>query len=365
MNRTSSVRSKQGSKDSSHYEEIIAQKESADDDAIVEMVEGKGPRKKLRILVFLWTFPPYRYVGGELMTIDLLKYLRARGHEITVYAKQVPKAYTYDGFDIERSVYLRRDIAENYDVLITHAEIRTSVMSHVRTLPYVSIVHNVSGPTIRSLDRQPPTLTIANSDYTESFIPIAAKEHALGVHVVRPPVVIEPLDGPHDRIGIVNFSIEKGGDVLKYVAERNPEIDFLAVTGGHGLQVDQYSLPRNVEVQPQTPDMRPLYARMRALMFPTRSETYGKVAAEATQFGIPLIVSDIPALHEVCKDAGIYLESHRYAEWSEEVKRIATDEKYYRRWSKLSSERGRQLREQSARDMREFEDLVIRASEYQ
>lgn len=365
MKPTSSVRSKRGSRNSNPYEEIIAQKESADDGTHATLAERDDePRKKLRILVFFWTFPPYRYVGGELMTIDLLKYLRARGHEITVYAKQIPKAYTYDGFDIERSVYLRRDIAENYDVLITHAEIRTSIMSHVRMLPYVALVHNVAPPTIRSLDRQPPTLTIVNSEYTKSHVPIAAREHRLGPHIIQPPVLIEPLDGPRDKIGIVNFSIEKGGDVLKYVAERNPDINFLAVVGGHGVQVDPHSLPSNVEIQYQTPDMAPVYARMRALMFPTRSETYGKVAAEATQFGIPLIVSDIPALHEVCGDAAIYLDSHRYEQWSQKVRLLATHDTYHDRWSKLSAQRGLYLRGKTYLDMRKFEDLVIRASEW-
>jgi glycosyltransferase involved in cell wall biosynthesis len=297
------------------------------------------------------------------MTIDLLKYLRARGHTITIYAKQIPEAYDYDGFHIERAVYLRRDVAEDYDLLITHSEIRTSIMSHVRMLPYVSLVHNIAGPTIRSLDRQPPTLTIANSEYTRDHIPMAAKEHDLGVHIIHPPVLMEDMKGPRDKIGIVNFSIEKGGDVLKYVAESNPDISFLAVVGGHGVQVDIHSFPSNIEVQWQTPDMRPVYARMRGLMFPTRSETYGKVAAEATQFGIPLVVSDIPPLHEVCGDAAMYLDPHRYEGWSQKVRLLAKHDAYQERWSALSRERGIYLREQSHRDMKYFEDLLMQAAE--
>jgi hypothetical protein len=295
------------------------------------------------------------------MTIDLLKYLRAQGHEVVVYAKQIPKAYTYDGFDVERAVYLRRDISQTFDVLLTHAEIRTSVISNANMLPYVAIVHNVAGATLRSLERQAPTLTIANSEYTRDHIPSNAKHHALGVHVIRPPVLLDPVDnGPHDRIGIVNLSIDKGGDVLKYVAEKNPSIPFLAVQGGHGLQVE--SLPSNVEVIPQTPDMASQYARMRALIFPTRSETYGKVAAEATQFGVPLIVSDIPALHEVCGNAAIYLDPHDYEEWNYAVRSMMKDN-IHAKWSRLSSARGEQLRGQSLEDLARFERLLLEAAE--
>lgn len=309
--------------------------------------------------MFLWTFPPYRYVGGELMTIELLKYLRARGHEITVYAKQIPKSYEYEGFKVERSVYIRRDTARDYDVFLTHAEIRVSVMSLVRALPYVSIIHNVAGPTLRSLERQPPTLTIVNSKYTETHVPTVAREHGLGVHVITPPTIIEPLDGPRDRYGIVNMSIEKGGDVFRYVAERNPTLKFLGVTGGHGVQVDNY--PRNVERQSQTNDMRPVYARMKALLFPTRSETYGMVAGEAMQFGIPVIGSDIAAVREVCGDGALLLDPDNYELWSDAVRDLERPD-HYKKMSIASAERGKVLRARSLSDMERFESLVIDAS---
>lgn len=323
---------------------------------------GSNNSKRLKVLVFLWTFPPYRYVGGELVTIDMLKYLRDQGHEVTIYCKQIPKAYEYEGFSLERSVYLRPDIAAQYDVFVTHPEIRTSIMSNVRALPYVAIVHNVAGSTLRSLERQPPVLTIANSAFTQSHIPIVAREHELGVHVIHPPTLMEGMDGPRDKIGIVNFSIEKGGDILKYVAEKNPDIPFIAVMGGHGVQIDVASLP-NVELIQQTSDMRPVYARMRGLMFPTRSETYGKVAAEATQFGIPLLMADVPSLHEVCGDSALYLDTDDYGAWDKAVRTIATQDSQYERWAALSRERGKVLREQSLSDLARWEDLLIQASE--
>lgn len=53
---------------------------------------------------------------------------------------------------------------------------------------------------------------------------------------------------------------------------------------------------------------RALYARAAALLFPSHSESFGLPALEAMAYGVPVIASPIPALHEVCAEAAVYAD---------------------------------------------------------
>jgi glycosyltransferase involved in cell wall biosynthesis len=52
-----------------------------------------------------------------------------------------------------------------------------------------------------------------------------------------------------------------------------------------------------------------LYAESTALVFPTRFEGFGLPPLEAMARGCPVIVSDIPVLHEVAGDAAVYVDA--------------------------------------------------------
>jgi hypothetical protein len=314
----------------------------------------------MKVVAYLWSNPPYRYTGAELMTLDLLQYLIEDGNEVAVYSHAVDDAMEWNGIRIESSGRLHRGIALKSDVFITLPEIRTNVWDYVRGMPYVGIVHNVQGGTMRSLDRCPPTLTLVNSEYTRTHVPQVAVHHGLGVHVVHPPVLIQPKDGPHDRYGMVNMSLEKGGHVLNLVASQVSKARFVGVLGGHGIQVTHQ--PANVEVMPPTNDMAGVYSRMRALLFPTHSETYGKVVAEAMVCGVPVIASDLPGVREAGGDAALYLDPYAYDDWMDAV-RMMQDDDAHAKWVGKAKERGLQLVAANATNAARYISLIRAAAE--
>ena len=295
------------------------------------------------------------------MTLDLMRSLIEDGHDVTVYSHAEHDVCEWNGIRIESSGRLHRGIAASSDVFITHPEIRTDVWDYVKGMPYVAMVHNTRPETMRSLDRCPPTLTIANSNHTRNHLPQIAVHSGLGAHVIHPPTNIEPQDGPHDHCGMVNISLEKGGSVLNVVASQLPDTRFLGVMGGHGMQVMHQ--PSNVTILPQTSDMAGVYARMRVLLFPTHFESYGKVVAEALMCGVPVIASDLPGVREAGGSAVQYLDPYAYEEWIDAVNVMATDDTAHSVWSKAAMERGLSLGLEKVTDTARYISLIRAAAE--
>lgn len=315
----------------------------------------------MKVAAYLYAVPPYRYTGGELMTLDLLRYLASRGHTVHVFVETLDCMGDRDGL----LIYPYRDIplvTTGYDIVVTHPELRIRAIKFFPYTPYVGIVHNTQPPTLKSLQRRTPDLTVANSNDTLAHFPSAVLANSV---VINPPVTITPVDAGQgaippvslpDRsyITMVNISHEKGGGVLAYVAARNPDLTFLGVIGGHGEQMTEQ--PDNVTIVSPTDDMRQVYDKTRILMFPTKRESYGKVAAEAMQWGIPCIVSDIPALHEVCEDSAVYVDPHDYAGWNTAVRTMADSDLCP--YAALSATQGRKLRQQTVDSLAEWERRV-------
>lgn len=295
------------------------------------------------------------------MTADLLEYLVQQGHEVTIYSHEVKTRYERNGVKVEPSAYLSAHVARDNDVFITHPEIRTGAWSEVRGMPYIGIVHNVNTGTLRSVERHAPTLTIANSHYTRHQIPLVGHNSAMGVHVIHPPVMIEAKKGNPTYVTAINISLEKGGAVMNYVASQNTKRKFLAVLGGHGMQVTNQ--PTNVRLNKPTSDMQSVYADTRVLLFPTHMDTYGKVVAEAMQFGIPVLVSDVGGVPEVCDEAAIYLDPYQYEAWNEALQSL-DDPKVYKEWSDKSKARGEELKARSILDLERWGRLVSEVTEY-
>ncbi len=293
------------------------------------------------------------------MTADLLEYLVKQGHEVDVYGEHIYDTYERNGVKVQNSGYLADGDYAKYDVAITHPEIRTGVWSRISKLPYIAVVHNTEPTTLRSIERQVPTLTIANSHYTERHIPLAAHHGKMGVHVIHPPVVMTPVSGSHDMYTMINISLEKGGSILNFVANKNPSMKFRGVLGGHGLQVDNQ--PMNVHMAHQTNDMNAVYSSAKALLFPSHGETYGKVVAEAMQFGVPVIASNISAIYEAAGEGAVYLDPYDYEGWNSAV--VAMEDEHHRaEWAAASKKQGLYLRERSLDDLDRWGTLVEEAA---
>lgn len=147
--------------------------------------------------------------------------------------------------------------------------------------------------------------------------------------VPRDRVVVTPLAGsapadvaPSPRrddrlLAVGNRMPHKGFEILlealaRVDAENRPS---LVVTGSHGEDplrpvVDRLGLGDHVELRGwlSRDELDVLYAESTALVFPTRFEGFGLPPLEAMARGCPVIVSDLPVLHEVAGDAAVYVD---------------------------------------------------------
>ena len=72
--------------------------------------------------------------------------------------------------------------------------------------------------------------------------------------------------------------------------------------------------------------VRALYDQARALLFPTLYEGFGMPVAEALAAGLQPVVSDIPVMHEVAGDAGIFIDPNDALAWRSRLAEIADND---------------------------------------
>lgn len=306
----------------------------------------------MRVHAYLHYYPPLRYVGGELASAEFFEHLVGAGHKVDVYAKFVTTPYTRNGVRVMNSGFLGPVVSQEYDLFVTHPEIRASAMRLIEKrdrVPYVAIVHNTSAETLRSLERQTPDLTIANSEWTASKIPTSVEN----VHVVRPlSFRREYGNQPGEYVTMINLSVEKGVGMFSELAQRHPLYHFIGVKGGYRTQAE--NLPPNVLVMEHSPNIEVAYRKTKVLLVPSLTEAYGMVVAEAMQYGIPVIASDLPGIREVGGDAPIYCAPEDYRAWSQSLDLLMGNPGEWALRSLASMERGMFLYERSRADLRTF-----------
>ena len=151
----------------------------------------------------------------------------------------------------------------------------------------------------------------------------------LGVPAER--VVVTPLAGSRPG-GLGAGAIVRREASLLAVGNRMPHKGFetllaalaridaderprLTITGSHGDDplaptVDRLGLRDWVDLRGwlSRDELERLYAESTALVFPTRFEGFGLPPLEAMSRGCPVIVSDLPVMHEVAGDAAVYVD---------------------------------------------------------
>lgn len=159
-------------------------------------------------------------------------------------------------------------------------------------------------------------------------------------------------DGRH--VTFVNPQPGKGvawfARIAAEMADRRPDIPFLVVEGRGGvdwlarLPLDLSGV-RTIRRMATTPRPAEIYAASRVVLVPSLvEETFGRVAAEASANGLPVLASRRGALPETLGDAGLLFDiPERYtkqwldvptaeevAEWIAAIERLYDDEDFYR-----------------------------------
>lgn len=307
----------------------------------------------MRIAAHLFSYPPHRQLGAERMTSILLERLAAK-HEVRVATVVDVRDYVRNGVHVSgRLVDILASPEDRCDVFITHADLLEYNYDRAKGLgaSVVAIVHNVREDTLRQVSGYRPDLVVANSPRTSRILA------DLGVDsiVLRPPTVKHEAPVPMTRsaVTLVNLSPDKGGHILAGLARRMPHQKFLGVVGGYDEQlIDQ---PDNVTIIGQTDAMWMVYGLTKLLIMPSAHETWGMVGCEALALGIPVVASDLEALHESLDDGALYAPAGDGDAWEAQV-RSALGSIEARRFAAYT--RGDELLAQTETDLAKWVDIV-------
>ncbi|MEI7608866.1 MAG: glycosyltransferase [Rhodospirillaceae bacterium] len=136
-------------------------------------------------------------------------------------------------------------------------------------------------------------LLVANSSFMAERIREASMRDSLVVFP-RTPVMAKPL-APGEVVGMAGDGADKGGQMMRALAKRFPEVRFRLHTRAAALD----DAPPNLVAAPWERDPAKLYQGLRLMLVPSQvAEAYGRVALEAQGFGVPVLVSGVGGLPE-------------------------------------------------------------------
>ena len=294
----------------------------------------------MNILALVHRYGPDRCAGAEVHLHDLLVALVERGHRVAaLLSDQYGDPYTHDGVEVYPTNDLQRQtmaMVPAAHVLITHLENtpRAAYLGKLNDKPVVAVHHNTFAPSKEALlGPGRVDLVAANSSWVSRDL--TGWVNRRGAHPVK-TVIVRPIPDRAafrtpigDRVTLVNCrrydpddnsngEITKGGELLRQVAWRLPEIKFLGVHGTYGTQETFDGVP-NVEVVGPVAHHRmvpEVYNRTRLLIVPSNYESWGRAAAEAMAAGIPVVATPTEGLTECLGDAGLYAQSDDPEEWA-------------------------------------------------
>lgn len=281
---------------------------------------------------------PYRLAGSETVLHELMKAAGAAGHEVRVFATDLPgkKSTVYEGVPVEvvrnLPVGLSKMKQWGPDVCVTHHQnALTAIRRSGGRYKTVLLVHNEMDLTDRQIARG-PSAVIYNANWTREVL--QERTGYVGPTLtILPPLDFYrhaiPLDtGPRDCVTQINLNADKGAEVFYALAERMPDIQFLAVAGGHGRQIIRH-LP-NVEHIAHTPDLAErVWPRTRVLLMPSIYESFGLVGVEAGCAGIPTVCHPTPGLVESQGAALIEADRGDLSAWEFKVSRLLHEDNHY------------------------------------
>lgn len=229
----------------------------------------------------------------------------------------------------------------------------TCVLSHLGT-------SGLAVNTCRRLGK--PLVFIAHNSNNFGFIARDKKIHVINnsehlpkypnpTSICRPMCVYKRGEYKGEYITLINGNENKGGNILKQIAEMMPDVKFQLVKGGYGVQIlDQ---PSNVRIV-EHGDIDPVLQRTKILIMPSLVESWGRTAAEAITKSIPVISTPTAGVKECLDYACKYVERDNIKGWVEAIKTISENSLL----KKLMEQRVTELEEQAERDILTFDKTI-------
>lgn len=280
---------------------------------------------RVRVAAFVQGFGYGR--GRATTAVELLTPLAAAGHAVEVFVTAgAPQAPEMGGVSVQR--FRDFDPARRYDVVIYNSGLGPAARSTVLAMRARKLMCQ------HSYDVHDLGLRFADRVWFPSQAVMRVHHGPYERFVVPPP--INPamyLTKPGSKIGAPSTSPWKGGALVAYLARKMPHREFIVVRDPRGHGASAFKGLPNVELRAFM-EPRQFYARTRVLLFPSKSESYGRVAVEAAVSGIPVVASTCAGIREAMGGHGIFLERNgAQGRWVTVVDRLMKDPEYWRKAS--------------------------------
>lgn len=276
--------------------------------------------------------------GRATTAVELLTPLAAAGHDVDVFMTSgSPAAREVGGVLVQR--FRDYDPAVPYDVVVYNSGLGPRPRDVVRRCGAARLMCQ------HSYDASDAGLRLADKVWFPSRAAMRADTGRRYQRFVSPPPINPDLyrTTTGDQIALSLSSPHKGGILAAHLARSLPRHEFLVVKDPRGHGVSLFKGLKNVELvdfmQP-----REFFSRARVQLFPSRSETYGRVAVEGAVSGIPLVASKHPGIREAMAGHGIFLDRANTRQWVATVDRLMTDRAYWRRASHDVERRAEKIR---------------------
>ena len=311
----------------------------------------------MNLLNSIHLYPPQHTCGAEFMAHWINKDIKANGGDVRVLLHQaahyrINSMYTYDGVDVfpPEPMVIEHLFRWSHAVM-THLDYTdwTIAASAMYKKPLFHLIHNTTKYNKVEWAEKPQYI-VYNSEWAKQQL--AYNHDSI---VVTPPcdwrfydTNIDPTY--NDYITLINLDENKGGHILRQIAEALPHRKFIGVMGSYSepANIGQHTnQPPNVTIYPKTNNIKAVYASTRILIMPSKYESWGRTATEAMCSGIPVISSGTPGLRENCGKSGLYVDREDVKQWVDEIEKLFNS-KIYAKASKAAKIRSRELDPQSS-----------------
>lgn len=162
-------------------------------------------------------------------------------------------------------------------------------------------------------------------------VPIHVIHNGVDTKTFRPGARLRQAGQPFRLIYIGSWAARKGVDLLAPILRELGEAFELHYTGGPAAAKDKVDMPANMLDIGRLQDDVAVASAMQnadALLFPSRSEGFGLVAAEAMACGLPVIATRSASLPEVVADGvtGLLCARDNVLEFANAARRLADNQ---------------------------------------
>jgi len=316
-------------------------------------------KNKKSIILLSDSFLPVTFAGSELSGFETIKYLRERGHEISIYVK-THKVDSYDSFPIYKYDPLSSSCKAaiiNADIILYQMGSGHENMEIVKLRDkksYIFVHMYNSYPWLLQQKVSFPVNIVYNSRSTQDSLPTLYDNMRMIPFVNTEEFRhIRTLTVQNNVVCLINCNYNKGGDILKEIAAKMTNVQFMGVKGGYSDQLMGENTQNLTYVENQK-DIKVILRKIGILIMPSKNETWGRTAVEAMSSGIPVIHSEAAGLVECVGGAGIQCYRNDLDSWCDAINRIISDPAYRERLRQNGFNRIKDIEKEQRRGRQEL-----------